>query len=112
MTSSSAGRLILAATPMGQYGDASPRPRQALADADIVAAEDTRRAKALAAGLDVTIGGRLISYYDQVEAARTPALVERSPAAPTFWWSPTPGCRRSATLDSNWSRRAHRRDCR
>ncbi|NMO00624.1 16S rRNA (cytidine(1402)-2'-O)-methyltransferase [Gordonia sp. TBRC 11910] len=76
MTSSSAGRLILAATPMGQYGDASPRLRQALADADIVAAEDTRRAKALAAGLDVTIGGRLISYYDQVEAARTPALVE------------------------------------
>ncbi|GAB16559.1 hypothetical protein GOEFS_006_00120 [Gordonia effusa NBRC 100432] len=76
MTSSTAGRLILAATPMGQYGDASPRLRQMLAGADIVAAEDTRRARALAAGLDVTIGGRLISYYDQVEAARTPGLVE------------------------------------
>lgn len=61
---------------MGQYGDASPRLRESLAHADIVAAEDTRRAKALAAGLGVTIGGRLISYYDQVEAARTPALVD------------------------------------
>lgn len=61
---------------MGQYGDASPRLRDGLARADIVAAEDTRRAKSLAAGLGVTIGGRLISYYDQVEATRTPALVE------------------------------------
>lgn len=70
------GRLILAATPMGTYDDASPRLRQMLADADIVAAEDTRRARGLAAGLGVTIGGKLISYYDQVEAARTPSLVE------------------------------------
>ncbi|MGW0038819.1 16S rRNA (cytidine(1402)-2'-O)-methyltransferase [Gordonia sp. NPDC003376] len=70
------GALVLAATPMGRYGDASPRLREALTTADIVAAEDTRRARALAAGLDVTIAGELISYYDQVEAARTPRLVE------------------------------------
>ncbi|GAC57430.1 hypothetical protein GOHSU_19_00350 [Gordonia hirsuta DSM 44140 = NBRC 16056] len=67
---------MLAGTPMGQPGDASPRLRQALASADIVAAEDTRRARSLAAALDVTIGGRLVSYYDHVEAQRTPQLVE------------------------------------
>lgn len=70
------GRLILAATPMGRSDDASPRLRAALREADVVAAEDTRRARALAASLDVEIGGRLVSYYDQVEATRTPALVE------------------------------------
>ncbi len=69
------GTLVLAATPMGQYGDASPRLAAALASADVVAAEDTRRTKALAAALGVTIGGRVISYYDQVEASRTPDLV-------------------------------------
>lgn len=71
-----AGALVLAATPMGQYGDASPRLRAALASAHIVAAEDTRRTRALAAGLGVVITGRIVSYYDQVEAARTPGLVE------------------------------------
>ena len=74
-SSDARGRLVLAATPMGQVDDASPRLRAALRTADIVAAEDTRRARALAAALDVEIGGRLVSYYDQVEAARTPGLV-------------------------------------
>ncbi|WP_298440508.1 16S rRNA (cytidine(1402)-2'-O)-methyltransferase [Gordonia sp. (in: high G+C Gram-positive bacteria)] len=70
------GALVLAGTPMGQAGDASPRLREALGSADIVAAEDTRRARSLAAALDVTIGGRLVSYYDHVEAQRAPQLVE------------------------------------
>lgn len=70
------GCLVLAATPMGRPDDASPRLRAALVAADIVAAEDTRRARSLAAALDVTIGGSLVSYYDQVEAARTPGLVD------------------------------------
>lgn len=70
------GQLVLAGTPMGQPGDASPRLREALASADIVAAEDTRRARGLAAALDVVIGGRLVSYYDHVEAQRAPQLVE------------------------------------
>ncbi|MFT4127319.1 MAG: 16S rRNA (cytidine(1402)-2'-O)-methyltransferase [Gordonia sp. (in: high G+C Gram-positive bacteria)] len=70
------GALVLAATPMGCPDDASPRLVAALGSADIVAAEDTRRARALAAALGVGIGGELISYYDQVEAARTPRLVE------------------------------------
>ncbi|MDR2280095.1 MAG: 16S rRNA (cytidine(1402)-2'-O)-methyltransferase, partial [Gordonia sp. (in: high G+C Gram-positive bacteria)] len=61
---------------MGQPGDASTRLREALATADVVAAEDTRRTKALAASLNVEITGRIVSYYDQVEAARAPKLVE------------------------------------
>ncbi|MFZ2178402.1 MAG: 16S rRNA (cytidine(1402)-2'-O)-methyltransferase [Rhodococcus sp. (in: high G+C Gram-positive bacteria)] len=69
------GRLVLAATPMGNVGDASPRLRTALATADVVAAEDTRRTKALASALDVTITGKVVSFYDQVEVARLPALV-------------------------------------
>ena len=68
---------------MGRYDDASPRLIEALGTADIVAAEDTRRARALAAGLGVAIGGELISYYDQVEAARTPRLVEAISAGAT-----------------------------
>lgn len=84
MTSPSpTGALVLAATPMGRYDDASPRLVEALRTADIVAAEDTRRARALAAGLEVTIAGELISYYDQVEAARTPRLVEAIAAGAT-----------------------------
>nr|WP_308192339.1 16S rRNA (cytidine(1402)-2'-O)-methyltransferase [Gordonia zhenghanii] len=70
-----AGVLILAGTPMGRPDDASTRLREALATADIVAAEDTRRTKALAVSLGVEITGRIVSYYDQVEAARAPKLV-------------------------------------
>ncbi|NMM88011.1 16S rRNA (cytidine(1402)-2'-O)-methyltransferase [Rhodococcus sp. SRB_17] len=69
------GRLVLAATPMGDVGDASPRLRAALATADVVAAEDTRRTKSLASSLDVTITGKVVSFYDQVEVARLPGLV-------------------------------------
>lgn len=71
------GRLLLGATPLGQPGDASARLREALATADVVAAEDTRRVRTLAAALEVTIGGRVVSLFDQNEAARAPALVEQ-----------------------------------
>ena len=72
----SGGRLLLAATPLGQPGDASARLVAALGSADIVAAEDTRRARTLAAALKVRIAGRIVSLFDQNEAARVPALVE------------------------------------
>lgn len=67
--------LVLAATPIGNVADASPRLRDALATADVVAAEDTRRLSRLAAALDVTLTGRVVSFYDAVEAARTPSLL-------------------------------------
>ncbi|HET6754790.1 MAG TPA: 16S rRNA (cytidine(1402)-2'-O)-methyltransferase, partial [Jiangellaceae bacterium] len=47
-----------------------------LAAADVVAAEDTRRVRRLAGALGVRIGGRVVSYFDGNEAARTPYLVE------------------------------------
>ena len=70
------GRLVLAATPLGDARDASPRLITVLAEADVVAAEDTRRLRALAAALGVTVTGQVISHYDAVEAARVPALVD------------------------------------
>jgi 16S rRNA (cytidine1402-2'-O)-methyltransferase len=48
---------------------------EALGRADVVAAEDTRRLRALAAALGVTVTGRIVSYYDAVEATRIPALL-------------------------------------
>ncbi|MBL1079514.1 16S rRNA (cytidine(1402)-2'-O)-methyltransferase [Nocardia sp. 2] len=73
---SAAGRLVLAATPMGDIGDASQRLRDALASADVVAAEDTRRTRSLAKALEVEISGRVVSFYDHVETARIPMLLE------------------------------------
>ncbi|NEW26224.1 16S rRNA (cytidine(1402)-2'-O)-methyltransferase [Nocardia cyriacigeorgica] len=70
------GRLVLAATPMGDIGDASRRLRDGLATADVVAAEDTRRTRSLAKALGIEIGGRVVSFYDHVETARIPALLE------------------------------------
>ena len=70
------GRLVLAATPLGDAGDASARLRAAIGTADVVAAEDTRRLRSLAAALGVTVTGRVISHYDAVEASRLPGLLD------------------------------------
>ncbi|NEW40912.1 16S rRNA (cytidine(1402)-2'-O)-methyltransferase [Nocardia cyriacigeorgica] len=70
------GRLVLAATPMGDIGDASQRLRDALATAEVVAAEDTRRTKTLAKALGIEITGRVVSFYDHVETARIPTLLD------------------------------------
>ncbi len=70
------GVLVLAATPIGRVGDAPRRLAEELATADVVAAEDTRRLKRLCSDLGVTLGGRVVSYFEGNEAARTPALVE------------------------------------
>ena len=69
------GALVLAATPLGDSRDASARLIEVLGRADVVAAEDTRRLRALAAALGVTVTGRVVSHYDAVEAARLPALL-------------------------------------
>jgi 16S rRNA (cytidine1402-2'-O)-methyltransferase len=67
--------LTVAAAPIGQTGDASPRLAAALREARLIAAEDTRRIRRLAAALGVTISGRLVSYYDEVEGRRVPGLI-------------------------------------
>ncbi|ANS78760.1 rRNA small subunit methyltransferase I [Serinicoccus hydrothermalis] len=69
--------LVLAATPIGDSRDASPRLLQELAGADVVAAEDTRRLRRLTDRLGVDVGGEVVSYHEHNEAARTPELVER-----------------------------------
>jgi 16S rRNA (cytidine1402-2'-O)-methyltransferase len=77
------GRLLLGATPLGQPSDASPRLIDALARADVVAAEDTRRLRLLAKALGAPITGRVVSLYDRVEAVRVPALVDAMKAGAT-----------------------------
>ncbi|MGD6744954.1 16S rRNA (cytidine(1402)-2'-O)-methyltransferase [Streptomyces sp. BH106] len=72
----SAGTLVLAGTPIGDVADAPPRLAQELAGADVVAAEDTRRMKRLTQALGVQVGGRVVSYFEGNESARTPELVE------------------------------------
>lgn len=77
------GRLLLGATPLGQPSDASPRLLDALARADVVAAEDTRRVRTLAHALEVTITGRVISMFDRIEATRVESLLEAITAGAT-----------------------------
>ncbi|WP_370330879.1 16S rRNA (cytidine(1402)-2'-O)-methyltransferase [Mycolicibacterium hippocampi] len=71
-----AGRLLVAATPLGQPSDASARLVRALGSADVIAAEDTRRVRTLAQALEVRLAGRVVSVFDQNEASRVPALVD------------------------------------
>ena len=63
--------LTLAATPLGNPGDASPRLKQAIIDAEVIAAEDSRRFHRLAADLGVIFTARIISFFDGNESART-----------------------------------------
>jgi 16S rRNA (cytidine1402-2'-O)-methyltransferase len=70
------GRVVLVGAPLGNPGDASTRLREVLASADVVAAEDTRRLARLARDLDITVRGRIVSYFEGNEERRTPDLVE------------------------------------
>ncbi len=69
------GTLTVAAVPIGQPGDASARLVAALETAGVIAAEDTRRVRRLAAALGVRLTGRVLSYYDDVESRRVPGLL-------------------------------------
>jgi 16S rRNA (cytidine1402-2'-O)-methyltransferase len=70
-----AGVLTLAAAPIGRAEDASARLVTALAEATLIAAEDTRRVRWLASHLNVELKARVVSYYDAVETRRTPGLL-------------------------------------
>ncbi len=54
-----------------------------MATADVIAAEDTRRARTLASALEVTPAGRVLSLFDQNEASRVPMLVDEISAGAT-----------------------------
>lgn len=70
-----AGRIDVIATPIGNLGDLSPRARDALAQADLVAAEDTRRTGQLLAAMGLS--RPLISLHEHNESARIDELVAR-----------------------------------
>jgi 16S rRNA (cytidine1402-2'-O)-methyltransferase len=70
------GRLVLVATPIGNLGDISPRAARALADADTIACEDTRRTRALLSHLGVPAGGRLLAVHDHNEAAQVRRVLQ------------------------------------
>jgi 16S rRNA (cytidine1402-2'-O)-methyltransferase len=72
---STVGRVVVAATPIGCDLDASPRLREALTTAGVIAAEDTRRLWALARRLDLRPRGRVVSLHDANESTRANMLV-------------------------------------
>ena len=77
----SGGRIVLVATPIGNLDDLSPRAVAALAAADVIAAEDTRRTGRLLAHLGLK--RPLLRYDDHTERDRADALVERAIAGQT-----------------------------
>lgn len=71
------GRVVLAATPIGNVGDASRRLIDLLEHADIVAAEDTRRLYDLANRLGIRVGGKVVAYHDHNERMKADGLLDR-----------------------------------
>jgi 16S rRNA (cytidine1402-2'-O)-methyltransferase len=69
------GRLVVCPTPIGNLEDVTLRVLSALREADVVACEDTRRTRVLLERYGVS--GRLVSYHEHNERARSAELVER-----------------------------------
>lgn len=70
--------ILLAATPIGNLGDASQRLREVLSSATVIAAEDTRRTAQLLRLLGIEARPELIALHDHNEQDRAAALVERA----------------------------------
>ncbi len=75
MPNASPGTIYLAATPIGNTADASPRLREALENADLIAAEDTRRLRALCSRLGIVPNGRVIAFHEHVEGEKSRELI-------------------------------------
>jgi 16S rRNA (cytidine1402-2'-O)-methyltransferase len=71
-----AGRLTVCPTPIGNMGDITERVLQALAEADLIACEDTRRAGRLFERLEIP-RPRLVSYHDQNESERALQIAQQ-----------------------------------
>jgi 16S rRNA (cytidine1402-2'-O)-methyltransferase len=69
--------LVLVATPIGNLGDLSPRAVETLRDADVIAAEDTRRTRALLSHAEIPALGRVRSVRAENEEGAAPDLVAR-----------------------------------
>jgi len=70
-----AGRLIVCPTPIGNLEDVTLRVLSALREVDIVACEDTRRTRVLLERYGVS--ATLVSYHEHNERSRATQLVER-----------------------------------
>lgn len=79
----SGGKLVIAGTPLGNPGDASDRLRRTLADADVIAAEDTRRTRRLLADLDVVTRADVVALHEHNELERAESLVALARAGST-----------------------------
>ncbi|MBO1266499.1 16S rRNA (cytidine(1402)-2'-O)-methyltransferase [Arthrobacter sp. PO-11] len=78
------GRIVLGGTPIGNVGDATTRLVELLTTADIIAAEDTRRLHRLVQSLGITVSGRVVSYHEHNEAAKTGELLDHVRAGKTI----------------------------
>ena len=67
--------LTLAATPLGNPGDASARLTEAIETAGVVAAEDSRKFHRLCADLSITFRGRVISFFEGNEQERSAEIL-------------------------------------
>lgn len=77
------GKIYLAATPIGDPNDATPRLRTMLETADVIGAEDTRRLLNLAGRIGVTPAGRILAFHDHNETERTGELLDAARAGQT-----------------------------
>lgn len=67
--------LTLAATPLGNPLDASPRLKMAIESAEIIAAEDSRRFHRLASDIGASFSARILSFFEGNETDRTTELI-------------------------------------
>jgi 16S rRNA (cytidine1402-2'-O)-methyltransferase len=74
-TAAARGKLFVVATPIGNLDDLTPRAREVLASADVIAAEDTRHTRGLLSRIGVE--ARLIAYHEHNERERVAELLER-----------------------------------
>ena len=70
------GQIVLGATPIGNLSDASPRLREIMASAHLIAAEDTRNFHHLAQGLGVRPTGRVMSLHEHNETHKISEVLE------------------------------------
>jgi len=70
--------LFVTATPIGNLSDASDRLRTTLTEADLIAAEDTRKLKQLASGIGVKLKAKVISLNDTNEREQVQRIAQQA----------------------------------
>nr|WP_313814883.1 16S rRNA (cytidine(1402)-2'-O)-methyltransferase [Glutamicibacter sp.] len=78
------GVIVLGATPIGNLSDASPRLREMMLGADVIAAEDTRNFHHLANALGLKITARVMSLHEHNEAHKLAEVIELAKTGATI----------------------------